>query len=664
MNSTRSPSDPQAALIKDAAASDEEGSIWVFPQCRYNSITSKSVEFLPRRLCPHKSAGSNLKTMSSQKKALGNDEKPSAAQVGPRQNMDAEKGASSKNNIVTENPPAKKQKVAVAVHPFLSKDGSTPFLRTGRSAPTDTKVAADTVDNYRYERMVVRGKFQEVIVLSDSDEYVSEDSDRDSKTGTKVEKGEDPNVDLYAAADTVNEKDANDENDDFCHVCGFGGSLYMCDGCCNSVHFKCLAEDVQEDIKALMKELKKKHKNDKFNDSFNDMPFYCNECENGFINDEDDAQVEKDTELFHEGGILRKFRNMITQKDGDGAVKTGHVEAGWKALILGEDEEYDRVTKEITENMKDGKFDSTLYPNGGFEQRNLRQRERQVFDHYFEIKKNLKNDKRNKTLQTTPKNDKVEDTKKEKRQINFHPDNVADTQNKKSPIRPQPDNVAYAQKKNSPVSPRPDEVADAHSKKAPESLQPDEVVQKGGASNTKPKPPADKLANCARVDIATAAAAQNTSDKIVQNVDVGCIGDEFAPLDLTGEEEPKFQPGYEDDSQYDESFNEIEDLHTNDPRTMSEPIFASKTNLNPVEKIEHKPEVLVARTSSKETITLEYKPEVFTCFICGAPKLPFERETCIWYDHLSVPRKACTSCIECVTGIEELPRIDEEGIFI
>ena len=63
-----------------------------------------------------------------------------------------------------------------------------------------------------------------------------------------------------------------------------------------------------------MKELKKKHKNDKFNDSFNDMPFYCNECENGFIDDENDAQVEKDTELFHEGGVLRKFRNKIIQK--------------------------------------------------------------------------------------------------------------------------------------------------------------------------------------------------------------------------------------------------------------------------------------------------------------------------------------------------------------
>ena len=32
------------------------------------------------------------------------------------------------------------------------------------------------------------------------------------------------------------------------------------------------------------------------------------------------------------------------------------------------------MTKEITENMKDGKFDPTLYPNGGFEQRNLRQK--------------------------------------------------------------------------------------------------------------------------------------------------------------------------------------------------------------------------------------------------------------------------------------------------
>ena len=72
---------------------------------------------------------------------------------------------------------------------------------------------------------------------------------------------------------------------------------------------------------------------------------------------------------------MRKFRNKIIEKDNNGALKEGVVEAGWKALILGEDEEYDRVTKEITENMKDGKFDPTLYPNGGFEQRNLRQRE-------------------------------------------------------------------------------------------------------------------------------------------------------------------------------------------------------------------------------------------------------------------------------------------------
>ena len=68
------------------------------------------------------------------------------------------------------------------------------------------------------------------------------------------------------------------------------------------------------------------------------------------------------------------------------------------------------MTKEITDNIKDGKFDPTLYPNGGFEQRNLRQRERQVFDHYFKIGKNKKNEKANQKVQSSPKPDEIADT--------------------------------------------------------------------------------------------------------------------------------------------------------------------------------------------------------------------------------------------------------------
>ena len=112
-------------------------------------------------------------------------------------------------------------------------------------------------------------------------------------------------MDQHATADTV-QKDANDENDDFCHVCGFGGSLYMCDGCCNSVHFTCLAEDVQEDIKA-NERIKKETQERQIQRQLQRHAIYCNECENGFIDDENDAQVEKDTELFHEGGVLKNL---------------------------------------------------------------------------------------------------------------------------------------------------------------------------------------------------------------------------------------------------------------------------------------------------------------------------------------------------------------------
>ena len=372
----------------------------------------------------------------------------------------------------------------------------------------------------------------------------------------------------------------------------------MCDGCCNSVHFTCLAEDVQEDIKELMKELKKKHKNDRFNDSFNDMPFYCNECENGFIDDENDAQVEKDTELFHEGGVLRKFRNKIIQKDHNGALKEGTVEAGWKALILGEDEEYDRVTKEITDNIKDGKFDPTLYPNGGFEQRNLRQRERQVFNHYFEIGKNRKNAKRNNEAQSSPKTDEIAVTN------------------------------------------------------TPRSL------------DLKPEPAADKLANNASAKNTTAASLPNPTKTIAPTLDFGSIGNEFAPLDLTGEEQPKFQLEYEDEGQYDIEVNGSEDLYTDKAEIISKPLLASKANLQSVEKLEEKKELSAPEITSQVVKTIEEKPILFTCFICGTPGLSFKNETCLWYDHLSVPRKTCASCIACVTGIEELPRVDEDGIFI
>ena len=64
MNSTGSLSHPQAAWVGDAVASDDEDSVWVFPECKYNDITLKSTEFVPRRLCPHKKASSKIKTLS------------------------------------------------------------------------------------------------------------------------------------------------------------------------------------------------------------------------------------------------------------------------------------------------------------------------------------------------------------------------------------------------------------------------------------------------------------------------------------------------------------------------------------------------------------------------------------------------------------------------
>ena len=78
---------------------------------------------------------------------------------------------------ITEEPPTKKQKVAKPVYPFLSKDGRPPFCTDWKKCIGDIKTVPEAVDTYRRERINVRGKFQEVIVLSDSDEYVSEDSD-------------------------------------------------------------------------------------------------------------------------------------------------------------------------------------------------------------------------------------------------------------------------------------------------------------------------------------------------------------------------------------------------------------------------------------------------------------------------------------------------------
>ena len=188
MNSTGSLSHPQAAWVGDAVASDDEDSVWVFPECKYNDITSNSSEFVPRRLCPHKNARSKIKTLPFPKTALANNRKPSEDQIRPDQSTNAEKGAFSKTKLGTEEPPTKKQKIAIPVHTFLAKDGSPPFVRTGRSTMNDTKTVPDGVDSYRLERINVRGKFQEVIVLSDSDEYVSEDSDVGNTIGTKLKR--------------------------------------------------------------------------------------------------------------------------------------------------------------------------------------------------------------------------------------------------------------------------------------------------------------------------------------------------------------------------------------------------------------------------------------------------------------------------------------------
>ena len=67
MNSTVSLSDPQAVRIGDAVAFDDEDSVWVFPECKYNDITSDSSEFKARRACPHKNARSKIKTLPFQK---------------------------------------------------------------------------------------------------------------------------------------------------------------------------------------------------------------------------------------------------------------------------------------------------------------------------------------------------------------------------------------------------------------------------------------------------------------------------------------------------------------------------------------------------------------------------------------------------------------------
>ena len=175
-------------------------------------------------------------------------------------------------------------------------------------------------------------------------------------------------------------------------------------------------------------------------------------------------------------------------------------------------------------------------------------------------------------------------------------------------------------------SPKPDEIADTHT---------------SGSLDLKPEPTANKLANNASAKATTAAALQNTTKKIAPTLDFGSMGDEFAPLDLTGEEQPKFQLEYEDEDQYDIGLDEREDLYTDKPEIVSKPILASKANLQPVKKLEQKKELSAPEITSQVVKIIEKKPILFTCFICGTPRLPFKSETCLWYDHLSVPRKTC-----------------------
>ncbi len=303
--------------------------------------------------------------------------------------------------------------------------------------PEINKISKD--HNYgNYEKITYNGEERKVFVLSDSDEYMSDidsinseidspnnqdDEEKDNKTGARNghSKNNNNNKNNNYDAIAVNTSHGNNrsisqssrsshgehENDDYCHECGYGGSLYMCDGCSNSVHFNCLPEDVQEDIKDLMSELKKRNKNDNKTDDFNNMPFYCNECEGGFIDDDDEKLVENDRNNLWdaEGSVLKSLRREIVENKSthdnsqnggtlDAPKTSNHAQSGWKALIEKKDEEFERVTKEINDRMKHGQLDPELYPNGGFEQRSMREREKQVLDKYSKKEKELKTKKK------------------------------------------------------------------------------------------------------------------------------------------------------------------------------------------------------------------------------------------------------------------------------
>ena len=92
----------------------------------------------------------------------------------------------------------------------------------------------------------------------------------------------------------------------------------------------------------------------------------------------------------------------------------------------------------------------------------------------------------------------------------------------------------------------------------------------------KPEPTADKLANNASAKATTAASLPNPTKTIAPTLDFGSIGNEFAPLDLTGEEQPKFQLEYEDEGQYDIGVNGSEDLYTDKAEIISKPLLGSK----------------------------------------------------------------------------------------
>ena len=117
---------------------------------------------------------------------------------------------------------------------------------------------------------------------------------------------------------------------------------------------------------------------------------------------------------------------------------------------------------------------------------------------------------------------------------------------------------------------------------------------------------------------------------------------------LTGEDEkPTFDPNASlEDSLDFPSSNDMNNLDIN----------KSMLGLDNINHLENDSE-----TFTKNEISVE--EEKFTCFICGY-RYVFNVNTCIWFDHLSIRRKTCEKCIDCLTAIEVSPDLRKDACVI